>query len=998
MINFPDPRGRAHSLFIYFIIFFCSGFSGLIYESIWSHYLKLFLGHAAYAQTLVLIIFMGGMGMGAYFAGRFSEKRKNLLLLYGITEGFVGIFGVMFHKLYIFTTDVTLDVFLPFLSDPFLITVVRWSLCAALILPQSILLGATFPLMTAGIIRKFPFSHGKTIAGLYFVNSLGAAIGVLCNGFILIRQVGLPGASLTAGLINLCLALLVWLMSRRDCYAYHAEPLQRKTFSRAPYVLLLIAAGTGAASFIYEIAWIRMLSIVLGSATHSFELMLSAFILGLSIGGLLVQRLISTLSDSARFLGYVQILMGILALLTLVVYNYTFNIMVLLLKALYVNIHGYFLFNLFSYGICLLIMLPATICAGMTLPLLTKLLLEREGSDSAIGKVYAANTIGSIFGVLIAVHFVMPLFGLKVLMLVGGTVDVGLGILLLTPHRIATLRTREGFPILLGLTIILLVALFARLDPMKMSSGVYRLGKIRSPHEAKILFHRDGKTATVDLVQFATGKSIMTNGKPDASIANNASVTKAIFLPTTDEPTMVLAAALPLAIEPGVRRVANIGVGSGLTTHVLLTMPSVETVDTIEIEPRMAEAARLFGDRVSNTFHDARSHIYFDDAKSFFASRKGTYDLIISEPSNPWVSGVSSLFTEEFYRRIAQNLQPNGLFAQWVQGYEINKGLIGSIYKAMSLTFTDIHLYQVSSVDFLFVSCKQGNLSLPGAHIFDEEPLAAELRFIGVHNRNDLLARWIAGKETLDHFFSVMDEPVNSDYFPFVDFHAARARFLRHAAIDLEALRTIPLLPRPALDAMTPQAFLTESVAFSFAARYNDGIRLLARASLIRDGGRRDAREKFQNLVSGELDDFLCSCQCSISSSALLSTKYLAIVQKVLPILSPSQLVTFTEFFSSSPCYSALNPEIRNLNNILYLAALGRHEQCASLMKEFLADQKLAVTPEGLMVIKIALAVYITAEDHQASRALMSKLVDLQVNDTIQLPYLIALARAKSDG
>src|SRR3954468_24968722 len=191
-------------------LFAASGFAGLIYESIWTHYLKLFLGHAAYAQTLVLAIFMGGMAIGSWVAARHGPRVRNLLAAYALTEAAIGVLALVFHDAFVASTAWAYD------SSLLRFTAFKWSLAAALILPQCVLLGMTFPLMTAGLLRRFPDRPGRSVALLYFTNSLGAAVGVLASGFWLVPAVGLPGTVRTAGAINLCVAASVWALCRKS--------------------------------------------------------------------------------------------------------------------------------------------------------------------------------------------------------------------------------------------------------------------------------------------------------------------------------------------------------------------------------------------------------------------------------------------------------------------------------------------------------------------------------------------------------------------------------------------------------------------------------------------------------------------------------------------------------------------------------------------------------------------------------------------------------------
>src|ERR1700760_353690 len=211
-----QPQGDSLRRRFLLGVFVVSGFTGLIYESIWSHYLKLFLGHAGYAQTLVLTIFMGGLAAGSWIGARYSSRSRRLLWGYLLVEGLTGVLGILFHPLFVAASDFSFATVIPHLPSVWSIDLYKWTLAALLILPQSILLGMTFPLLSAGIIRRWPQLSGHTLATLYFTNSLGAAAGVLVSGFVMIGRVGLPGTVLSAGLLNIALALAVWLAVRAD--------------------------------------------------------------------------------------------------------------------------------------------------------------------------------------------------------------------------------------------------------------------------------------------------------------------------------------------------------------------------------------------------------------------------------------------------------------------------------------------------------------------------------------------------------------------------------------------------------------------------------------------------------------------------------------------------------------------------------------------------------------------------------------------------------------
>ncbi len=781
---------RKQSLKLLFFVFTLSGFSGLIYESIWTHYLKLFLGHAAYAQSLVLAIFMGGLALGSWLCSRYSSRWGSLLTGYALAEALIGLLALAFHSIFEQSIQLSYTSVLPHLGSPQVAYAYKWLLSALLILPQSILLGMTFPLMSAGILRLSPQTPGRTISLLYFTNSLGAAVGVLASGFWLIRLVGLPWTLRIAGLVNLALALTVWYLVG-DREAAKAKPAVSEVdvpaaSERGRYrFLLAVALITGSSSFIYEIGWIRMLSLVMGSSTHAFELMLSAFILGLACGGLWIQRVIDRIELPERYLALVQVAMGLLALSTLLLYGQTFNVMKALLQSVPKTEAGYFTFNLASNAIALGIMLPTTFCAGMTLPLITVTLLRRKQGERSIGAVYAANTLGAILGVFFATHVGLPALGLKGLIAFGAACDLGLGLLLLWRYAgYTTLR-----PLLLasaaGVAALAVVLLGVTFDPYKLASGVYRTGMFLYPQLTEITSHVDGKTATISTyVERTTGTvAIATNGKSDAAL-----VLELNRPATPDEPTMILAGTLPMAFNPSARTAANIGLGSGLTSQTLLGNPRLTQVDSIEIEQAVVDAGRFFLPRVPAVYGDPRSRIYVDDAKTFFSVHQKRYDIIVSEPSNPWVSGVAGLFSEEFYAQINLHLAPEGVFAQWVQLYEIDNELVLSILKAVSNQFSDYAVYSTNERDMIIVAKKEGLLPALDPGVLTLPQVASALARVEIRNLQDLQLRKLGNKRLFKRLLASPSIQANSDYLPFVDQNAARARFLEANANDVPGL------------------------------------------------------------------------------------------------------------------------------------------------------------------------------------------------------------------
>jgi spermidine synthase len=791
--------------------FILSGAAGLIYESIWTRYLGLFVGHSAYAQIIVLVIFLGGMSLGAQLTGARSKRIKSPLVWYAVIEFVVGVLALAFHDVFTATTSFAYASLFPATSGVVL-TIAKWSLAGLLILPQSILLGATFPLMSAGVIRlsKDPRGPGRMISLLYFANSLGAAVGVLVAGFGLLQAYGLDGTLMVAAFINVGVAVVVGLAARTHerTLASSSDPGSEAPPVESPdpgphwRVLLAVSFGTAVASFIYEIAWIRMLSLVIGSATHSFELMLSAFIFGLALGALWVRRRADTVANPVRFLGIVQWVMGLAAVSTLPLYVSSFDWVGALINTVEANDNGYLVFIIARYLIAALIMLPATFCAGMTLPLITRVLMRGGAGERAIGTVYSVNTLGSIVGVILSGLILMPLLGLKLLLIGGALIDIGLGVWLVSresdtpsvPDAIARSGGRFGhmpgaaIAVSLALTagFIGVISLASKFDLPRLTSGVYRHGVVADASDYTVPFYKDGRTASVSLRRSSDGfVTLATNGKPDASMdqawLKGINREGDLFQLTRDLATQLLLPLVTLAHVPGAENAAVIGFGSGMSSHMLLGSPRIKEVVTIEIEPEMVNASRGFRPANERAYEDKRSTFIIDDAKSYFASTGRKFDLILSEPSNPWVSGVSGLFTTEFYARVKTQLSPDGVFGQWLHLYELSDGLATSVMFAIDQQFADYAIFYTSNADILIVAA---NKKLPEAaweQVTKYPGIAKDLGRVIPLTPEQFEALRLGDRATLSPMIEIHGA-ANSDYVPVLDLGAERTRFLRETA------------------------------------------------------------------------------------------------------------------------------------------------------------------------------------------------------------------------
>jgi spermidine synthase len=467
-----------------------------------------------------------------------------------------------------------------------------------------------------------------------------------------------------------------------------------------------------------------------------------------------------------------------------------------------------------------------------------------------------------------------------------------------------------------GLAALALMGAFLELDVRRLASGVFRGGVARIHADQSVLFHRDGKTATVDVIDGRGSRSIRTNGKSDAAIATGTR-------PILDEYTMALLAILPLGHMPDARDAAVIGFGSGMSSAVLLASPTIARVDTIEIEPAMVEGAKHFRPVVDAAFDDPRSHIVIDDAKSFFARGGRKYDIVVSEPSNPWVSGVASLFTEEFYARMATYLNEGGIVAQWLHTYEMDAPTLAAIVAAASKSFPDFVIYSSVDSDVILIARKGG---APGT--FDERVLAFPrlqplLERLAMRDPEIIRRRAIADAKALLPFLRTYGMPSNSDYRPVVDHRASRTRFTKAQVRELNDLQALPV---PVLEmigaARVPSRERHENHGATFIDMATNDAWLL-RDAIVGDRRWSAPDGLTPRRASAHLLREWGACRTSLGFEDMLPA-LVDVAEVVNTRLHPAVSAQVWQSLGASPCAKALAPAQRRW--LTLLDAIGRRD------------------------------------------------------------------------
>jgi spermidine synthase len=457
----------------------------------------------------------------------------------------------------------------------------------------------------------------------------------------------------------------------------------------------------GMASFSLEVAWTRYFALLLGSSTYSFAVMLAAFIAGIALGSAVVARRGARLAAPLVTFGWVQVAAGAIILVLLPLYPYlpwpVLRMSVLLAAE---GPGAFYLHETARLLLCALVMLPATTLLGMSIPLMLRAI--RRGSGRSTGQVYAWNTLGNVAGALVAGLFLLPLLGMEALLRACGAATVATGVAALLAFGDpgpARARRLGGA----GLVLVAALAVLAAVGPWDLTwFTLYpsRREADRSLADTRrvlavrdvVLFRDDPAANVLVMAGHAADRihySLLVNGKPDASTG-------------TDMPTQILLGHLPMLLHPRPSRALIVGFASGITAGAVLKH-DLERLDVVDIVGTMREASGFFRAWNGDPLSDPRLHFIVDDARAYIARTGARYDVVIAEPSNPWVAGTGALFATEFYQRAAACLAPGGIYLQWIQAYELSDDTLGAILRSFRRAFPHALAFQAAPQDLLLV-------------------------------------------------------------------------------------------------------------------------------------------------------------------------------------------------------------------------------------------------------------------------------------------------------
>lgn len=687
------------------LCFFLTGFSGIVYEIVWVRQFTLVFGNTVYAVGAVLAAFMAGLGMGGRFFGARIDRSGHPILYYAVLELLVGGYALLMPWIVRFIE----------LSGPGMLSALgdsRGALFAAkfalsfvaLFLP-TFFMGASLPLLTRWFVRRRA-AFGNIVSSLYGLNTLGAVLGVFAATFIMLPYAGVTKTTIMAFAINAgagLLAALQYLKLKAVAEDADAEPSEPPEQPLAPVsgrsAALAVALLSGFMSMVFEVAWTRTLALLIGSSIYSFSLVLLTFLLGIAIGGFICARYYRTRRGSFAALAACQFGAVVTAAVALPLLPLITQYVVAIIPKIATQPALVFASN---FAVCVVMLLAPTIFLGVSFPMAAELFADRaERSAGAVGRVYLYNTIGAIAGSILAGFVLIPALGVKTTLIIGMALGLAGGAV--------ALAFAGGIPLLHKLVDVAAVAVIAGLvavspfwRPELMSGGPFVYAgyisrvaggagvlKTMKDLSGDILYYRDGAVATVSVHRKDGNTFLKVNGKTDASTRS-------------DMYTQVLSAYIPMLMKPDAEDALIIGIGSGTTAGRALEFP-LKTLNIVEIEKGVVEGSKFF-EAVNNRYwEDKRARIILEDARNYLLLDGNKYDVIISEPSNPWMAGVAGLYTTEAFTMMRDHLKPGGIHCQWFQKYQLSEFDLGIAMTTFAEVFPHMTVFRGAGGDLLII-------------------------------------------------------------------------------------------------------------------------------------------------------------------------------------------------------------------------------------------------------------------------------------------------------
>jgi spermidine synthase len=743
-VGLPSPPQPGSPTFLRSlpILFFFSGASSLIFETIFTRLLTYTFGNTAYAVSTVLAAFLGGLALGAYAIGRWVDRRGASLLTYGTLELLVGLYCLFIPGLFALLTKAYVGLYHALHLGMWALTAVRFGLAAVVILIPTFLMGGTLPVL-ARCVASAKEGFQSFVDRLYGWNTLGAAAGTLASTYLLMPSLGVRGTIRLACAVNLAIFLSVvalrWNGSRMQPRVLAAPGATRDRDPRRR-VLLPAAFLTGVLALVYEVVWTHILGFLVGNTVYAFGMMLFTFLCGLGWGAHLVARHLARPALWPRALAVAQIFLGIAVFVTFPLWNHLPDLfaqglqrawvwdvvgiaLLLVARMAYLGwsifrqvrrgripwariiefvgefvllawlvsmdaatlwqyeAGGFVAAELLRFFAAFYLLILPCLLLGISFPLLLNLATQAGGVGTSVGGIYASNTAGTVLGSVLAGFVVLPALGSHATLQAAATLDLLLGLglaLLLVPLS----RVRRW---VLGLVVASLVLLVcggaAQWDARGLTRGTYVYFNPGWPIDRVLYFAEDVQGGLTSVIAMGPTRVLLSNGKFQGN--NTAEV--------ADQARFALT---PILFTPRFERALVIGLGTGNTLRVVSLFP-FRRIEAVEIAPHIVEAARQwFGDVNADVFdRDPRVKLTMADGRNVLLLTRERYDLITIEVSSIWISGEADLYNREFYELCRSHLAEHGVLQQWVQIHHMRPQDLRVILNTAAQVFAHVALF-----------------------------------------------------------------------------------------------------------------------------------------------------------------------------------------------------------------------------------------------------------------------------------------------------------------
>lgn len=797
-----NPSGRALALAS--MCSFLSGASALVYEIVWTRELGLTVGTTTAAVSVVLAAFMSGLALGAASLGRVADRTSDPLKLFARLQAGVGLYALGLPVLISIGTPAYVSLARAAAAGPLLL-LLRFGIGFLLLAPPTVLMGGALP----ALLRFSASRHaglGLHLSTLYTFNLAGAVVGSVATGFVLIRILGVRGATLVAVVTNLAVAAtgMLWSAASRAASCAARPRPSALTDSESSHPTLTTGARrlvwavvffSGLLAMGYEVVWTRILIFSVGSTVYSFSIILATVLVGLALGSALLAALAER-AHPMRILAGAELLAGVTALALVPLFGRVPPIVEALSQHL-----GYSSTARIAATVahCLLLtLIPATLM-GVVFPLGMRLLVDDlRRAGRAVGAAYTVNALGSIVGSVAIGFLVIPLLSLKGTLLLLAAVQVVLGWLLLARCDLSPPGRRR---VLMASAVLIGGAFGGASGLLRGPNPFDAPERVVQGSPDAIEAHHDGVGASVSVARYADGsRSLRIDGFEAA--ADDA---RGGYMP--------LMAHIPLLLHPDPRRFLVICFGTGTTAGTGLLYPGLG-VEGVDINPSVFEFAGYFERVNRGVARDPRARLVVDDGRNFLMTTRGLYDVISSEPMPPTLATVVNLYTREYYQLAHERLRPGGLLVQWLPFHLLTVDEALGILRTVQEVFPETSLWIHSSTGIIVArrdAPVQIDLLALGRRL-DSQELRMDLERLQVIGPEGLADRYMLGAREIRLLTAGI--ALITDDRPSLEFHSPR--YVTLASLRQDRARSLEMVYRLRARASLPlqNASAAERVAF----------------------------------------------------------------------------------------------------------------------------------------------------------------------------------------